>query len=221
MTHRSAAAISSLLITAMLAGSLWTLVRLPADARVPVHFGFDGAADAWMAPWPGLFLLPVAAVVAWVLFLVLPHIDPRGDNIIQSSKAYGTIWLGLIALLAAVHGMALAAAFDIDIGVSRWVTVLTGALFVVMGNVLGKIRPNYTLGVRTPWTLADARVWDQTHRFAGWLFVIGGLVLICAAAALPIGPVLSGAPIVVIASVTFLPIAKSYMLWRRRNRGGA
>ena len=221
MTHRSAAAISSLLIAAMLAGSLWTLVRLPADARVPVHFGFDGAGDAWMAPWPGLFFLPAAAAVVWVLFLVLPHIDPRGDNLIQSSKAYGTIWLGLIALLAAVHGVMLAAAFYIDIGVSRWVTVLTGALFVVMGNVLGKVRPNYTLGVRTLWTLADPHVWDKTHRFAGWLFVIGGLVLMIAAAAMPIGPMLSGTLIVVVVSVTFLSIAKSYALWRGRNRGRA
>src|SRR5262249_35083347 len=152
------------------------------------------------------------------VFFLLPRIDPRGDNIIRSSKAYGTIWLALIALLAATHGIVMAVTVSFDINATRWVAALVGALFIVMGNMFGKIRPNHTLGVRTPWTLADAQVWDKTHRFAGRLFVIGGLVLLVVAAAVSNGPHVGAAILVVVFGAVLLPVVKSYLLWRERER---
>lgn len=75
-------------------------------------------------------------------------------------------------LLAVAATVSKAPQVNFDINATRWITALVGALFIAMGNMFGKIRPNYTLGIRTPWTLADAQVWDKTHRFAGRLFVI-------------------------------------------------
>src|SRR5258708_28004997 len=49
-------------------------------------------------------------------------------------------------------------------------------LFIFIGNYLGKLRRNFWAGIRTPWTLASDVVWERTHRFGGWLFVIGGLL---------------------------------------------
>lgn len=73
--------------------------------------------------------------------------------------------------------------------------MLVDGLFLVIGNVMGKLRPNYTVGIRTPWTLANDRVWDQTHRFGGKTFVFAG-GLLCVLAALPLDlawPGLAGA----------------------------
>ena len=48
--------------------------------------------------------------------------------------------------------------------------------FALMGNSLGKVRRNFWMGVRTPWTLASETVWNRTHRVTAWLWVALGLV---------------------------------------------
>jgi len=56
---------------------------------------------------------------------------------------------------------------------------LLGGLFLffaLLGNVLGRVRRNFWIGVRTPWTLASERVWNDTHRVAGKLFVLSGIL---------------------------------------------
>ena len=101
---------------------------------------------------------------------------------------------------------------------SRLGVILTGGFLIVAGNVLGKIRWNHTLGIRTPWTLGDERVWDKTHRFGGWAFVAGGVLLLGATFALPpsIPPVAVAVPVV--AGVASATILKSYLLARQQQR---
>jgi uncharacterized membrane protein len=55
-----------------------------------------------------------------------------------------------------------------------------------IGNVLGKLRSNFFVGIRTPWTLSSEHVWDQTHRWAGRLFVGAAAVLAVLAGAMPV-----------------------------------
>lgn len=94
---------------------------------------------------------------------------------------------------------------------------LLGAIFVVIGNVMGKIRPNYAIGIRTPWALADEHVWDKTHRFGGWAFVAGGIVLVVASFTLPATTPTVAATLGVTAAVVVATTLKSYLLWRARR----
>jgi hypothetical protein len=92
---------------------------------------------------------------------------------------------------------------------------LIGSLLIGTGNVFGKLRSNRLIGIRSPWTLSSDRVWDQTHRFAGRSFVLGGALLI-AGAAFPGGepwqePMIAAVLVVMIGS----PYLKSYWLWRK------
>jgi uncharacterized membrane protein len=85
---------------------------------------------------------------------------------------------------------------------------------MVIGNVMGKLRPNHVVGFRIPWTLANERVWDQTHRFGGKALVLGGILI----AVLPFTPLDSawwGGAIAAIALLSVAaPMLKSYLLWR-------
>ena len=91
--------------------------------------------------------------------------------------------------------------------------ILTGGLFVVLGNLLGKVRPNWFVGIRTPWTLSSKLAWDRTHRAGGWVFVLLG-VLTMATAVLHAGWALRVLGVAGVASLLGL-VVYSYVLWRR------
>ena len=86
-------------------------------------------------------------------------------------------------------------------------------LFVVLGNVLPRARPNWLFGIRTPWTLTNDRVWERTHRLGGMLFVIAGIILLVSGFAAPsiMLPMIVGT--VVLASI--IPVAYSYFVWKQ------
>ncbi len=94
---------------------------------------------------------------------------------------------------------------------------VVGLVLIMVGNVLGKLRQNQLLGVRTRWTLGDERVWDKTHRFTGWAMVLGGVVLLLIDLAGPSGPWLIAATVACAASPLLLGVLYSARQWRREH----
>lgn len=206
---------AGVIVAAMwLAGAL-ALHRLPAGARVATHFDAAGAADGWSPATTGLFVVPAVASLMALLFGALPSLDPKGHNLMRSAKAVRTIGLAVLLLLAVVHLLVAGPALGLHWDVPRALLLALGALFAVIGNVLGKLRPSFTVGIRTPWTLADDRVWDQTHRFGGRCFVAGGLLLV-AASFVEAGPHHLLALVLVVAlGSTLACVLQSWRLWHR------
>jgi uncharacterized membrane protein len=168
-----------LALTAMFAGSAWAWERVTPP--IPTHWNFRGEVDGYGGRFEGLLLVPLIALGLYVLLLVLPRIDPGRANYASFAEPYAVIRFALTATMVAVHLLVLATALGYPVDAGRWIPVGVGVLFLVMGNVMGKVRPNYFVGIRTPWTLASARSWEKTHRVGGRLFVIGGAALIVAA----------------------------------------
>jgi uncharacterized membrane protein len=90
------------------------------------------------------------------------------------------------------------------------------ALFVVMGNVIGKVQRNFWMGIRTPWTLASEAVWNRTHRVAAWLWVAAGLIGVFL--------VLVGVPywvaLVILLVATLYPALYSLVLYKTLEKQG-
>jgi len=215
MLDRNGTRIQLALIAVMAAAGLWAWNELPAGALVPVHFNAAGDADGWMPAGLGVALMPLIALALLGLRWLLPRIDPRGHNIERSGAAVDTIWVAVSLMLAVLQLRIAMQAMGLGQSASQLPLLLTGGLFVVMGNMLGKLRPNHSVGIRTRWTLANERVWDQTHRFGGKAFVFAGVVLGALAAA----PLSSAwvAPVIVAASLgaALASMFKSYRVWRR------
>jgi uncharacterized membrane protein len=198
----------------LLAGMfVFALVAWPAaPARIPVHWNFRGAVDRYGGRFEGLVAIPLVALGIYLLLLFLPRVDPGRANYERFSGAYHTLRLALTAFLAAIYGVILLWLRGVELAISTVVPLLVGVLFVLVGNLLGKVRPNWFVGVRTPWTLSSKLSWTRTHRAAGWLFVVMGLAFM-AAGVVRVAWFSIATLVMVLAGVAWLALY-SYLVWR-------
>lgn len=195
--------------------TLWAWSRLPAE--VATHWGMNGEPDGWSSK-PVLFVLPAMLVLLALLFMVLPRIDPRRAHYELHARTYWLVANSSMVFLA-VLGMGVVA-FNLGwtFPLARLVQVGAGVLFVIIGNVMTRVRSNWFLGFRTPWTLASEDVWRRTHRLGGRTMVIGGLLLAVAGLVLPARQSFIVLMVVAV-MVGLLPLVYSYILWRREQEG--
>ena len=203
-----------LLVGAMFvaAAAFWS----SAPERIPVHWNIAGNVDRYGGRFEGLLFLPLLTLGLYLLLLLLPRLDPRGANYEKFRGAYSTIRVAVTALVASVYGLILLWIRGVEIDVSLAVPILVGALFVVLGNVMGKIRPNWFVGIRTPWTLSSRLSWTKSHRLGGWMFVAMGLALMASGV---VGSGLAvGAALAFIAGCLVCLVVYSYLVWRNDPR---
>jgi uncharacterized membrane protein len=193
--------------------SVWAYPRLP-DV-VTTHWNFKGEADGYSSRLLAAGLLPLFLAVLPLIFRVLPKIDPKGENYAKFSEAYWLIANTVGLFLAGVHVAVLLNAMGTPIDINLVVGLGVGLLLMVMGNYLGKVQPNWFMGVRTPWTLASDTVWRKTNRTAGWLFVLAGLI-IAVVSFVPSIPTLTVMG-VAIALAALIPVVQSYVLWKKER----
>ena len=200
------------LIASMVAFALAVYGRLPA--QIPTHFDLAGNPDDWTDLFPGAFLLPAMTAGVYVLLFALRRIDPRRAHYERFEETYWVI-LNVIALvMAAFHELSLGLALGWPIDMGRAVTITVGLLFAGLGNYLPRIRSNWWIGIRTPWTLDNETVWRETHRVGGWTFVAAGLALVAAGLFVPAGPRAWVTGIALAVGVA-IPFVYSYLAYRR------
>jgi uncharacterized membrane protein len=192
--------------------------RLPE--KIPVHWNIEGKIDGYGSKTWALFLSPGIMLCLLGLFLVLPWLSPKQFSLDSFRSTYGFIVAVILATVGYIHGLTLWAALAGQVDITR--ALLAGLLimFGLMGNVLGKVRRNFWVGIRTPWTLASDRVWNDTHRLAAQWFVGAAAVgLVCVLLPLPL-PVVTIATIVVIMCAALFPVGYSLVHYKRLERRG-
>ncbi|MCC6142303.1 MAG: SdpI family protein [Candidatus Hydrogenedentes bacterium] len=163
-------------LAVMLALSAFAWTAIPSDAKVPIHWNIRGEADGFGTKAAALLLLPAITAGTVILVLALVRLDPRKRNVAQSQKFLTISMSALVVMLAAVHTATTANALGWKVPMTEVVLTLTGGLFMVLGNYMGKVRSNYFMGVRTPWTLSSELSWNKTNRLCGRLFFAAGLL---------------------------------------------
>ena len=160
------------LIVGMFALAAWSWSRLPD--QIPTHWNLQGQVDGHGNKFVGLLLLPLTVFGLYFLMMLLPLFDPGRANYRNFAKTYNVLRVVLVAFMAMLYAATVAAAFGRHVDITSVAFLGTAVLFFIIGNVMGKIRPNWFVGVRTPWTLSSKLSWDKTHRLAGWLFLLMG-----------------------------------------------
>jgi uncharacterized membrane protein len=181
MNARRPFLLACLLIVAAAAVGVWAYRLLPAGEAIAVHFNVNGVADGFMPKALGLAAIPVIGAAVILLLGLLPRLAANRAALAESAGAYGVAMIGVAALFLVVEAAIAGRAMDPDFDVLRWVFLAIGVLFVVLGALMGRIAPNRLIGIRTPWTLKNRRVWGRTHRFTGRLMVAGAIALVAVA----------------------------------------
>jgi len=198
------------LVALMFAAAL--VVWPSAPAEIPVHWNASGEVDRYGGKFEGLLLLPLMSLGIYLLLRYLPSIDPGRANYARFGGAYTAIRAGVQLLMAGIYGMVIAWVLEARIDMSRAVPVAVGALFVLFGSVLGQVKPNWFVGIRTPWTLSSSESWARTHRLGGRVFIALG-VLFAITGLFKLGSfgfVILGASMAAVAGL----VAYSYFVWR-------
>jgi uncharacterized membrane protein len=209
--------IGPVVIALMVAFALAVYGRLPE--QIPTHFDFSGEPDDWTDRFPGAFVMPAIAAAVYLLLFALRRIDPRRAHYDRFEGTYWVILNVITITMAAFQVLTLGLALGWPIDMGRAITVTVGLLFVGLGNYLPRIRSNWWIGIRTPWTLENETVWRETHRVAGWTFVAAGLALVAAGLFVPAGARewTSGVALAVGVAV---PFVYSYLAFRREVGSG-
>ncbi len=152
-----------------------------APDRIPMHWNLAGEVDRWGGRFEGLFAIPLLSLAIYALFLFLPRLDPGRANYEVFAGAWLTLRLAVMVVVAALQGLILLAMRGVPVRIETWVPLIVGALFIVIGNLMGKVRPNWFVGVRNPWTLSSKAAWTRTHRIGGWTFVLIGVLFMALA----------------------------------------
>ena len=167
--------ISLLIVAAGFIVSAVVYPRLPET--IPTHWDFSGHPNGWSSRFWGAWLIPIFLLGMWALVRILPRIDPRGSNYAKFGGAFEAIMDTIMLFMLALHIVALRAALGHPMQMQRILPIGVGVVLIVIGNLLPRARPNWFVGIRTPWTLSSDRVWEKTHRFGGRVFVAGGLII--------------------------------------------
>ena len=188
--------------------------------QIPTHWNIRNEVDGYGGKWT-LFMMPVMMVGLLVLFYFLPALSPKSFEVDSFRPAYLYIMMLVVGLFAYMQAVLL---YTVRQSVLKGPPVPLGQVFIagmflffgLLGHVIGKVRKNFYIGIRVPWTLASDRVWNDTHRMAGWLWMVAGF---CGFALVVLGvPIYVGIALLVAAGL--IPIVYSFMHYKALERGG-
>lgn len=163
------------LVLISIIATIFVYPSLPA--KVPSHWNFNWEIDGY-ANKNFVFFTALLPFAIYLFLILVPKIDPRRDSYAKHQKAYGVFSAFMMLFLVIIHWLTVLTALKMSINPQLVFSLALGALFMIIGNYMSQIRPNYTFGIKTPWTLADPTVWKKTHRQGSFAFMATGIIFI-------------------------------------------
>lgn len=181
--------------------------------QAPIHWNVYGQPDNFAHKSLAVFLFPLTTVGLYGLLLVVPLLDPRRDNYARFAGVYRLLRSGMVLIFTGIYLATLAAGLGYQFDIGMMVKGLVALLFILIGNMMGQVRHNYFVGIKVPWTLASEEVWRKTHRLAGRMWVVGGIIcLVTAFVPGVFGAVVFFGAVLV---MTVVPMVYSYIIYRQ------
>lgn len=189
---------------------------------VPIHWNLEGKPDNYASKDIGLFLLPLINTGLYLFLFFIPKIDPNNEQLQYSIKTLQWIRLGTHALLGFIMLWTSLSIIEASNVQPEWLFSVISLFFAFLGKAMANVKQNYFVGIRTPWTLSNELVWDDTHRFTAPLWFYSGIGMACISAILSSMGFGAGIILTVfliwIATIVIIPIAYSYKRFREEKK---
>ena len=183
--------------------------------KVPTHWNINGEVDGWSSRGFGAFFLPILLIGMYILFLILPKIDPKKERYAEFGNIYHLFRVILIVFLAFVYFATSFVSLGYNIPIGTIIPAGVGLLFMFIGIIMPKLKSNWFVGIRTPWTLSSEDVWEKTHKFGGKVFIFSGILLILSGFVPP--KFVSSLFIFAILFILIGTIGYSYFIYKNKN----
>ena len=193
--------------------SLLILLPIPAGLLLWDRFPMELTSGQFMTVW----LPPLSMLAGHWLCILFTALDPghKGRN---RKPLKLVLWL-MPAITWFCCGLMFALYMGLEFSVTAWSLLLMGIMFIAIGNYLPKTKMNYTVGIKVSWAYSSEENWNATHRFAGKIWVIGGILMLLGIF-LP-----NGAAIALMfadmAVLCILPMVYSWRFWKKQKSEGA
>jgi uncharacterized membrane protein len=196
-------------VVSMFAVGLYLFPELPSS--MPIHWNIRGEIDNYASREFAVWMFPVLAIGMFALFEIAPSFDPKKEKYKLFAHEWDIMKTGILGFFAYIHFVTLYVSLHQNTNIMPLMFMGFGSLFILMGNYMSKIRQNYFIGIKVPWTLADEDNWNKTHRFASWCFVGAGILTLAEAYFIWFAPVIIFGSIFLAAG---LPIIYSFLLYK-------
>ncbi len=180
--------------------------------KVPSHWNIKGEVDAWSSKNFTVLFYPCLTLGIYLLMTFIPLIDPLRRNYLKFTATYFWFRTVLVFFFVLLYLYTLWSALGEALNINYFIMPAISLLFIVIGIFIPKMKKNYFVGIRTPWTIHSEEVWNKTHQFGGKFFIVAGLIALCSL----FFPEHSF-PIVITAILVaaFIPVIYSYFVFRK------
>ena len=203
--------LTSLVILLPILAGLMLWDQLPD--QMPTHWGPNGQPDAWGSKLEAVVLLPAILLGIHWLCAAVTGLDPKKEN---HGKKPTQLVLWLCPSLALILGaVSLISGLGVEVDMNRIMPLVMGFLMMVLGNYMPKCAPNYTIGIKIPWTLDSEANWVATHRVAGWVWMLGGFGMLFCAFLPSVWPVIACFAIMTV--MVLIPIVYSWQFYKKEQ----
>ena len=204
-------------VAIILATLIQLIIVYPSlPAQVPVNWGFDGQVT--YGAKSTLWILVGINAALYPLFFIIPKIDPKGKSYNKVDGFYKNFRIVMVVFLTGILEITIFSATDAQrFEVGKIANIGVALLLIFIGNYLPKCKQSFTLGIKTMWTLADERVWNDTHRIGGIAFVAAGVITLIVTLFLPekLYYIIS---MVVVGAAVIGTTVYSYLSYRKYNK---
>jgi uncharacterized membrane protein len=215
MTTRTTTMIVLLLIVGATVAGLLLWNKLPE--QMASHWNVNDQVNGYISKFWGVFMMPLVSLGMFLLFLLIPNIDPLKVNIAKFRGVFNLFIVFIIGFMLYIHVLTLLWNLGYtSFGISKAMLPAIGLLFILIGYLMRQAKRNWFIGIRTPWTLSSDSVWDKTHQLGSILFMVSGVLTL-------IGGIFGGMVafwflfVPLISSTVFL-LVYSYVLYQRETK---